>query len=365
MRIQMLLSMPRLVLLLAAFHAFLIHATPLLGVETIKFRTADKERTAAGEILVEAQDGGVMLQADDGQIWTLQPEDIIERKTDDRPFEPIDADEIQSRLENELGQGCAIYRTQHYVICYNSSEAYAKQVGALFEQLYRSFFIFWKNQRWELPEPKYPLVAVVLRDHGAFLSYATNDIGDTAKSVIGYYHLGSNRMITFNVPDWERNVATIIHEATRQLAYNCGMQRRFADNPMWVSEGLAMFFETPDRRNPRNWRAIGSVNQVNLRRWIQAYPRRSNDSLVTLLADDMRYRNPGEATAAYAEGWALTYFLIKTKRKEYVKYLRLLSEGKYLAEKTKRQRLDDFEECFEMTLEQTNRAFLAYMRRLR
>ena len=361
----MLLSMPRLVLLFTGCLVFLGDVPALLAVETIKFRIADKERTAVGEILVEAQDGGVMLQADDGQIWTLQPEDIIARKTDDRPFEPIDADEIQSRLENELGQGFAEYRTQHYVICYNSTEAYAKQVGALFEQLYRSFFIFWKNQRWELPEPKYPLVAVVLRDHESFLSYATNDIGDTAKSVIGYYHLGSNRMITFNVPDWERNVATIIPEATHQLAYNCGMQRRFADNPMWVSEGLAMFFETPDRRNPRNWRAIGSINQVNLRRWIQAYPRRTSDSLVTLLADDMRYRTSGEATAAYAEGWALTYFLIKTKRKEYVKYLRLLSEGKYLAEKTKRQRIDEFEECFDMTLEQTERAFLAYMRRLR
>ena len=27
---------------------------------------------------------------------------------------------------------------------------------------------------------------------------------------------------------------------------------------------------------------------------------------------------------------ALTYFLIKTKRKEYVKYMRLLSEGKWV-----------------------------------
>lgn len=365
MRTQMLLSLPRLVLLLVGCLSFLLPRTPLLGVETIKFRTADQERTATGKILVEAQDGGVMLQADDGQIWTLQPENIIARQSDDRPFTPIDADQMQIRLQEELGPGFEVYRTQHYVIFYNSSEAYAKQVGALFEQLYRSFFIFWKNQRWELPEPEYPLVAVVLGDHDSFLSYATNDIGDTAKSVIGYYHLGSNRMITFNVPDWERNVATIIHEATHQLAYNCGMQRRFADNPMWVSEGLAMFFEAPDRRNPRNWRAIGSVNQVNLRRWMQYFPRRTNDSLVTLLSDDMRYRSPSDATSAYAEGWALTYFLIKTKRKEYVKYLRLLSEGKYLAEKTKRQRIDEFEECFGMTLDQTNRAFLSYMRRLR
>mgnify|MGYP001495829090 CR=1 FL=1 len=89
----MLLSMPRLVLLLAGFLSLLFLCTPILGMETIKFRIADKERTASGKILVEAQDGAVMLQADDGQIWILQPEDIIERKADDRPYKPIDADQ--------------------------------------------------------------------------------------------------------------------------------------------------------------------------------------------------------------------------------------------------------------------------------
>ena len=364
------LSLPRLVLLLSGFLGFAIQGTTLLGVETIKFRQGDQERTASGKILVEAQDGGVMLQADDGQIWTLQPQDIIERKADERAFQPIDSDEMQRRLEGELAegelaQGFHVYRTQHYVIFYNSTERYAKQVGALFEQLYRSFFTFWKNQRWDLPEPEYPLVAVVLRDHQSFLTYASDDIGETAKSVIGYYHLGSNRMTTFNVPDWERNVATMIHEATHQLAYNCGLQRRFADNPMWVSEGLATFFESPDRRNSRVWRSIGRVNEVNLRRWYQYFPKRPAESLATLLADDMRFRNASEASSAYAEGWALTYFLIKTRKKMYVQYLRLLSEGKYLAEKTKRQRIEEFEECFDMTLEETNRAFLKYIRTVR
>ena len=89
---------------------------------------------------------------------------------------------------------------------------------------------------------KHPLVAVVLRDHESFLSYATRDIGDTAKSVIGYYHLGSNRMITFNVltgnvtlpPSFMKQLTSLPTTA----ACSC-----FADNPMWVSEGLAMFFE--------------------------------------------------------------------------------------------------------------------------
>ena len=177
---------------------FFVSRPTVSGVETIKFGTGDQEQIASGEILVEAQDGGVMLQADDGQIWTLQPEAIIARKSDERPFQPISPEEMQVRLKNELGSGFEVFRTQHYVIGYNSSEAYAKQVVALFEQLYRSFFVFWKNQRWDQAEPKYPwsqwsCVTMILS------SYATRDIGDTAKPVIGYYHLGSNRMITFNV----------------------------------------------------------------------------------------------------------------------------------------------------------------------
>jgi Protein of unknown function (DUF1570) len=307
--------MPRLVSPSAILSLFLIFSVQgAFAAEVFNFRCeANVERHVVGEILVEAQNGGVMLQGDDGRIWMIQPDQLIDRQSNDEPFVPLDGDQMEKRLLEELQDGFAVYRTQHYLIAYNCSEEYAKQVGALFEQLYRGFFSFWKNQRWDLPPPRFPLVALVLRDHDAFLEHGRKDIGETADSVIGYYHLASNRMTTFNMPNWERNVATIIHEATHQLAYNCGLQTRFADNPMWVSEGLATFFESPDLRNPGKWRNIGRVNQVNLARWQRYVVQRPQESLMTLLADDTRYRNPASASDAYAEGWALTYFLIKTR----------------------------------------------------
>lgn len=355
--------MPRLVLFLTLITAVAIPADAW-GVETVRFRDGEAERTVVGELMVEAQDGGVMLQADDGRIWRVLVEQIIDRRSDDNPLEPIDADQAEHRILEEM-PGFAVYRTQNYVIVYNCHEAYARQVGGLFEQLYRNFFTYWKNQRWELPEPRFPLVAVVLRDHSAFLNHAGAEIGETATSVIGYYNLASNRMTTFNVPNWERNVATIIHEATHQLAYNCGLQKRFADNPMWVSEGLAMFFEAPDLRNPGKWRAIGSVNQVNLHRWRKYAPHRPQESLATLLSDDMRYRSTATATDAYAEGWSLTYFLIKTKRKEYVNYLKTLSKGRPLAQRSPKERIEMFVDAFGMTLVDLDKEFVSYMRRLR
>lgn len=340
--------------------------TNSIAGEKVRFKDSDgNERNIIGNVLVEAQNGGIMIQADDSQIWMIQPTEIISRQKDSQALQWASPEIVSKRLLDELGDGFAIYPTQHYLIAYNCSESYVQRVGALFEQLHRGFFTFWKNQRWELKEPEYPLVAIVLRNHDYFISHAENDIGETAQSVIGYYHLSSNRMTTFNVPNWERNVATIIHEATHQLAYNTGMQKRFADNPMWVSEGLALFFESPDMRNPGKWRSIGRVNQVNLARWRNYIRSRPKESLATLLADDQRFRNASTASNAYAEGWALTYFLIRTRREQYVKYLRELSNSRLLAERTRPERIAMFENVMGESLEEIDKAFVTYMRRVR
>ena len=79
----------------------------------------------------------------------------------------------------------------------------------------------------------------------------------------------------------------------------------------------------------------------------------------------MRFRNSATAEAAYAEGWALTYFLIRTKRKQYLAYLKQLSEGKLAAELTERERIEMFEQAFDTTLETLDNSFDAYMSRVR
>lgn len=322
-------------------------------------------RSIVGEILVEGQDGGLMLQADDGRLWMLQPEQILSRMSDDSPLVPVDTDEAVRRVLAELPAGFDVYRTTNYAIVHNTSETYARTVGTLFEQLNKGFYTYWKNQRWELPPARFPLIALVFANHDDFLKYSEAEVGETGKSLIGYYHLSTNRMTTFNVPNLERNIATIIHEATHQLAYNVDVQQRFADNPKWLSEGLALFFESPDLSNPRGWRSIGRVNQVNLARWNKYLPHRPAESLTTLVGDDTRFNHSATAMDAYGEGWAFTYFLIKTHRDDYVKYLKLLSEGRPLAAKTPRERIEMLEQAFGETLVNLDRQFVTFMQRVR
>ncbi|WP_315854054.1 DUF1570 domain-containing protein [Roseiconus nitratireducens] len=368
--------MPSAVLCAALFGVIVLtDPAPISAVETVTFKSDETDlvngvprptRTVTGEILVEAQDGGLMLQSDDGRIWTIQPEQVTDRKTTDRSLQPLSDEEMADRMMQELPNSFSVFRTGHYVIVHNTNDDYVRQVGALFEQLYKNFYAFWKNQGWKLPEPRFPLVALVMANREDFLKHASAEVGDqTAQMVIGYYHLSSNRMTMFNMPNLERNIATIIHEATHQLAYNCGVQRRFADNPMWVSEGLAMYFESPDFKSALNWRGIGRVNQVNLKRWRDYLPRRPEDSLATLLSNDQRLQNSESASDAYAESWALTYFLIRTQREEYVKYLKQLSEGKPMAEQSARERIKLFESTFEKPLGELDQRFVHYMNRVR
>lgn len=341
-------------------------ATPAFAVEKITFTDKQGERQmVAGKVEVEAQDGGVLLLADDGRLWTIQPEQVIERTTDSTPFAPIDSAEMQRRLLAEMPRGFQIHTTAHYVLCHNTSDRYVQWVGSLFEQLHRGFYAYWKNQGWDLPEAEFPLVGLVFADRESFQQYAKDELGNAVAGVIGYYNLETNRMTTYNMPNAERNVATIIHEATHQLAYNSGLQKRFADNPMWVSEGLAVFFEAPDFNSPRGWRTIGRTNIVNLQRFHRYLRNRPEDSLMTLLSDDSRFRRGATTTDAYAEAWALNYFLLKTRRNEYVEYLQRLSKGERLQACSPRDRLEMFEDAIGMTLEDLEPQFLSFMRRVR
>lgn len=339
--------------------------SPTHGYETITFRPrpdSDAVIRVSGDVLVTAADGGMLLMAEDGQMWTVQPERLIERETNPGAMSPIDADEAAKRMLAELPPGFRVYKTAHYVICHNTPDFYVEWVGSLFEQAYAGFYSFWKNKGRQLEENRFPLTAIVFADQASFAQFARPELGDMVDSVIGYYNLQSNRMLTYYLQNAERRVATIVHEAVHQLSYNSGLQRRMADNPYWVSEGLATYFETPDG-SARGWRTIGGVNQVNLGRFHNYLPNRPADSLVTLLRDDARFRNPAEANAAYAEAWALNYFLLRTKRKEYIAYLKMLSEGELLRPVDARARVQMFQDAMKMEIDEFDQEFIKYVLR--
>lgn len=361
----------------------------LLALDLVTLRKDGRESHLKGKCLVTAEDGGLLVLTPDGVLWTVPPEELVEHKKDDVPFAPLGREEMSRRLLSELGGGFEVHETSHYLICHNTSKAYAQWCGSLFERLYLAFTNYWSRKEFSLHEPEVPLVALVFADRQSYTAYARAELGDAVESIIGYYNLRSNRMTMYDLtgiqslrrpgdrrgspaeinqmlarPEAERTVATVIHEATHQIAFNCGLQTRYADIPLWVSEGIAVYFETPDLRSSRGWSNIGAINTPRLTQFRQYLPRRPAGSLATLLADDARLRDPKQALDAYAESWALNYFLIQRRGKQYDAYLKMLSEKGQLLWDKPEERLQEFKQAFG-DLEQLDTEFIRAMSKLK
>ena len=303
-----------------------------------------------GRIVAQSPSGETAFLTEDQVLWVAAADEVASRRRDAEPFVPLDNDAIAARLLAEMPAGFRIHKTAHYVVCYNTTPAYAQWCGALYERLYRGYFSFWKHQGLELAEPAWPLVALVFDDRSSYARYARTELGDATRSIIGYYSLHTNRVTMYDLtgfdgggevrtatsaahvnqilsqPAAERTVATIVHEATHQLVYNSGLMQRYAAVPLWLSEGLAVYFETPDLGSTHGWREIGAVSSVSLAAFRESLAARAADSLESLLGDDARLRDPRQAAVAYGEAWALTYYLIRSRREDFLAYLNALSQ---------------------------------------
>ena len=107
------------------------------------------------------------------------------------------------------------------------------------------------------------------------------------------------------------------------------------------------------------------MNRVRLAEFRQFQSRRPADSLVTLVSNDDRFRAARTAPEAYAEAWAWNYFLIRTRLKEYLAYMRQLSDKKPLRYDTPEERIAQFKQAFGDDLEKLDAEFLRYMRSVR
>ncbi len=358
------------------------------ALDYVTFTLDGAEIEVRGEIQVVAADGGLLVQGQDGRLWQIPKDDIRKQTSDDEPFTPLTKEEICAELLKELPAGFACHTTAHYVICYNTSEAYAVWVGSLFERLFKASETFWSHKKYDVVEPPMPLVVLVFSDKQAYRRHAVNELGDAVDSIIGYYNLLTNRVTMYDLtgtteagasrrlgssreinallsrPEAAGLVATIIHEATHQIAFNSGLQKRMTDTPLWLSEGVSMYFETPDLNSRRGWRGIGAVNYPRLVQFRNYARTRPADSLKTLLQNDDRLRDSQTALDAYAESWALVYYLIRHEPDKFRAYMQALEAKQQLIWDTPEDRIAEFEKHFG-PLEKLDSEFLRQTARIR
>lgn len=330
----------------------------LIAVSAVSARGADAKRftlqtdfhgkTLEGTPLFSS-DAQVMLLARDGKLWDIKPQEAKNSRKTSNGFSGFSAAEMRAALEREFAGKLEITGTGHYLVAHPRNQG--SQWAARFEELYRSFVHYFKVRGFNLREPQFPLVAVVWPKQEDYFRYAISDGERANPNVLGYYSPRSNRITLYDVnggipkADWSQNAATIIHEATHQTAFNTGIHNRFSATPKWVVEGLGTLFEAPaiwDSRNPRQSDRVNRGRLMDFKHYAKSH--RKPMAFVDLISSDRLFDiNPMDA---YAEAWALTYFLVETDGRRFSEYLTKVSARPDFVDYPSAQRLKDFTSVF-------------------
>jgi hypothetical protein len=190
-------------------------------------------------------------------------------------------------------------------------------------------------------------------------------------NTLGHYDPASNRVFLYDVTsggggeNWSENAETIIHEATHQTAYNVGVHKRFTAAPRWLVEGLATMFEARGVWNRQYDNSQSDrVNQYRLEEFREyAKTRRRPGAITELIASDAAFR--GDVGGAYAEAWALSFYLCETQPRLYAAYLAKTADRPLFVEYTPSERMADFQDIFGDEMKMFETKFLRYMDEVR
>ncbi len=309
------------------------------------------------------------LLARDGRLLQVKPGDVKNFRKTANTFSPLTAAEMRDLLQRELGSRFEVSGTGHYLIAcpLGQKDRWTER----FEELYRSMSQYMTVRGFAMRTPQFPLVAIVWRTQPEMLQYASREGVNIGQGVLGYYSLGSNRVTLFDQggghadgAEWQRNFATVVHEACHQTAYNTGIHNRFAPPPKWVAEGLGTLFEAPGVWNSSLYtKQSDRINAGRMSDFQQlAAKGLPAGTLAELVSSDRLFAQ--DANAAYAMSWALTFYLVETQQAEYAKYLAKTAALPQFEIYSSARRMSDFTASFG-ELKMLEARWLRYMQGLK
>ncbi|MBR2004385.1 MAG: DUF1570 domain-containing protein [Thermoguttaceae bacterium] len=357
----------------------------LLGREIADYRL----QNGAGRYVFE-EELGELLILENAWLETVE----------DAPEPELDAlrSDLAERLRAEFGPGFETVATKRYLFVHNVSDAYVDWCARLFEKVADAFDKYAVKSKLPTTERVEPMVVVIFATQRQFFEYAARETPSPDK-LAAYYNMQTNRVALYDLsgaesnraaaddaeperrrrafqetkeflsrPNAAFNVATIVHEASHQVAFNRGLFLRTGPFPFWAVEGLALTFETPNgRASQGGWNFTGSFpkNERLLERFRQyAATTRQRDPLRSLVAA----QNIGDARADvegfYSASWALFYYLYKRRPNELAAYLRETAAKPAFVAYPAADRIADFEKHFGDDWEKLTENLLRFVRRL-
>jgi hypothetical protein len=362
-------------------------ATPVAAAPPALIEVQVGGETLQGKVFAQCSQS-FWLQSQDGRLRSLPVDGVTNFRKISPQFSGWTGSIVRDKLRHEFGKGFDFAGTRHYVVCApvdkNGGSQKARVYAETFEELYRTFQMYFSVRGFTISEPEFPLVAVVFPDFESFARYASAEKVDAPRSLLGYYKPQSNRIALYETPEqqsqlsplliegeWSREQAwgtfqgtlkdTMIHEATHQAAFNAGLHSRIGQNPVWVVEGLATVFEAPGIRNSGG--SGPARTRINHGRFLAfgdfCKSRRKPKSLETFIADDGVFKT--SVFDAYAEAWALSFFLIETRPRAYCQYLRTIAARDPMRVYPAADRLTDFKNTISKELPLLEAEYLRFI----
>jgi uncharacterized protein DUF1570 len=311
----------------------------------------------------------LQLLARDGRLWSLGAAEAKKARTTTSSFHGYSAMEIRQQLMRELGKTFEVTTTNHYVVAHPLGQK--DYWAAKFEDLYRHFINYVTVRGFRPTEPEFPLIAIVWHNQQEFLRDSQTDGSGATRNVLGYYSPKTNRITLYDAGDgspqgdhMKQNADTIVHEATHQVAFNTGVHRRFGQAPRWLVEGLATMFEAPGVWHPEDHRRPEDrLNRGRLTQFKQLPNASKPGRLAEFISSDRVFDT--DVNLAYANAWALSFFLAETHPSKYAEYLRRTAKRGAFQAYPAATRLADFVAVFGDNLPILETHFLRYISELK
>ncbi|MFM7055469.1 MAG: DUF1570 domain-containing protein [Planctomycetota bacterium] len=312
----------------------------------------------------QGRDGTLLIEDQAGRLRMFPAKAIQTHVLLDEPWVPWTDEELARQLLAGLGSEFTVTQTEHYLILANSSDEYAEFCGKMLEKVSVEFQKFMAGLGVDVQFPERRLPVLIFAAAGEFEAYAGRlhpEISFT--DTPGFYTVRDNLVllqdlsqdrslrtaaaIRRSLADQPLQVATVIHEAVHQLAFNTGVQVRMADNPVWFSEGLSLCFEQPSLRTPLLWTRPNLLNARHHAEFLRISEAAELPiSLADLIRRDALFQQSGTAVAAYAESWALVTWLVREQPEQLGRWIGNLRQQQPLDPVTADERTAMFVSAF-------------------
>jgi hypothetical protein len=340
------------------------------------------------------------------------------------PAEPAAERQLQEEFAKRFNHDFKTRSTRHFLLCYDTTDAFAVQRGVAMEHVYDAFQFYFIMQTLHPRFLQRRLVVILFKSRDDFLAYARQTTESDMSWSAGFYSQISNRSTFFDdssapsvaslnqqsaelkariesltrdidaaggnstIPAVNRamveryragqalsqlnlrlgntilmrNNTKTLHEAAHHIAFNTGIQKRLVDYPMWFSEGLACSFEVEDSAGRRGPAILNFGRIAELKAAQKAGKLVPLDVFVT--QDRPEKIDESSAGVIYAQGWALFHYLYKFNRAGMEKYLLSYLARPRLRQATAEERKQLFTAAFGDNLEELDKKFTAYIKSL-